>query len=259
MKKVLLAVAVVLFAATSASAMPIMLNPDGVLATTNGMTGIFDQLGIYLQTTSIDADGAFADVGDLAVQSLIASGPVDGAGLNSSWYLVGGWNDIQGYVAGAGQYVYTSGTMSLYVTEDPYNFGTSLGAGDDSGFSGIKVADLSLVNGLGFLTYNPAMNKYFGAVDMTWEFTSLDQNFWRDADGNPIVLDDLSIGERLFAFADVNTDRVQVIPGDNGTVIYSDHNGSVSIGVVPEPASMTLFGIGLVGAAAAGIRRKFQA
>lgn len=262
MKKVLLTLVSVLFVASTASAMPIALNPDAVagLSGTYGQTGVFDQLGIRIQTTSTESGGAFTDAGDMVVQSLIANGPVDNAGMDSDWFFVGSWSNLTGVTSGS-TFLYQTGTLELFVTETPYNFGSSMGVGDDTGFSGTKVAELSLVNGVGLLAPNPlSPGDYIGSVDLTWEFTELTTpGFWLDAEGNPLSLGDLSAGEKLFAIADANTDLVTLIPSNNGMTVLSDHNGSVMIGVVPEPATMVLFGTGLFGLAGAGLRKKFAA
>ncbi|HSA31934.1 MAG TPA: PEP-CTERM sorting domain-containing protein [Candidatus Omnitrophota bacterium] len=267
MKKVLVTLAIVLFAAGSANAMPMILDPGSIAGLgVTGQTGVFDQLGIYVQTTSTDyVSGSFGDVGDLAVQSLIGAGPVVTRGLNTPdaatpWYLVGGWSNLSGYQGALpGTFVYTSGTLDLYVNNTGYAFGPTVAAGDGSGFTGTKVATLSLLYGTGALVPESSPDGFGGTVDLTWEFTWLQNGFWLDANGNPIILANLSQGERLFAIADANTDRVAFGAGDGQVVsryIYSDHNGSVTIGVVPEPTSMVLFGTGLFGLAGAGLRKK---
>ncbi|HSV43789.1 MAG TPA: PEP-CTERM sorting domain-containing protein [Candidatus Bathyarchaeia archaeon] len=267
MKKVLLTLVSVLFVASSASAMPIMLNPDAIFgAGTYGTTGVFDQLGILSQTTSTDyGTGAFSDVGNVKVTSLIDIDASAWAGMNSSWFLAGGWTDVTGVLVAPGVYSYQSGTLNLYALSANPNFNTvQLGADDDTGFVGTnanRVATLSLVSGSGFLVPNPYQaGDFLGSTDITWEFTWAANGFWLDGNGDPISLADLNAGEKLMAFSDMNVDKVFFgIDGKGNTLIYSDHNGSVEIGVVPEPATMVLFGTGLFGLAGAGLRKKFAA
>lgn len=265
MKKVLMMLLGVIFVASSASAMPIALNPDAV-ATLSGLgygtTGVFDQLGIYSETTSTNnGDGTFSDYGDVKVTSLIDLPTGQWAGLNNDWFLAGVWYNISGNVtptSTGAAFEYTSGSLNLYALSENPDFNTvALGADDDTGFIGGGgentpgynwVANLTLVSGTGAI-YNASNT---GTTDIVWKFNAILDGFWLDENLNPLSLEDLNEGEKLMAFSDMNSARINYV--DNH--IYSDHNGSVTVGVVPEPATMALFGTGLLGLAGAGLRKK---
>lgn len=250
MKKLALMLALVAgmtFSASSAHA--IILDPS-FLGGGLGETSVFNQLSVYAETEStLTSPTTFIDKGSLVVNGLIASGPVDDQDLNSvgGWLLTAVWSDLSGSTttidSGTNlqvQNTYLAGHMDMYATlqsaPGTYDFG-ALGFSDDTGFTtGTKVASLSLKSGFGSLF--PNKTPITGSTDLFWDFTYMKAGFWKDNFGN-----DLKDEPLIVAFAD---SKVGDVSFPNPSVTLATHNGSVDV-TIPEPATMILFGSGLMG------------
>jgi len=273
MKKVMLTLACVLFAAgSSASAMPIALDAsaalgNGALTPTTaddyGVTGVFTEMQFEGDTVSTDnANGTFSDNGTLNVTDLLGltgskawlnTPEVDAAPLNlPNWFLVGSWTNLQGVTSmtnsTSSHYDYTPGTGNLILTAT------------DGISNSQQVATLTLNSGYSDLSGIDLVNGTAagGSFYLDWEFTSILSGFWLDENGNPLSLAQLqSDGSLVLAISHGDTFNVSItLNPDQTLTILSDHDGSMSVGVVPEPATMALFGTGLFGLAGAGLRRK---
>lgn len=277
MKKVLAIIAaVMLLGIGRAYAVPIMFDigaagiPNAPLGDGNTRTGVFDQLSVYVETTSTPTSPTtFSDVGDIKVNGLLAPITPDSELLGSWWEMTGRWENLTGNITGVTpipggtlvSYVYTGGSLNLYA-DGPYpgllpnsNFNGDGGSNDGSSddvvgtfTDGTLVASLNLIGGTGSLNYDSNGQPTTGSTLLRWQFSSMLPGFWLDANGND--LKPLSDIGWVLAFSDTNTHQIKV----RGVFIDSNHDGSVDIGIVPEPTSMLLLGIGMLGLAT--VRRK---
>ncbi len=257
---------------SSSYAMPIMLDVGvagitGTATDADTRTGVFDQLGLYIETTSTRLPlNQFTDIGDLRITDLLASTSIDTEGLNAwgtGWELTGRWDNVSGFVTGTPSggvetYTYQAGTINFYADQVPnYDFiSWQLGSSDDviaTFTDGTPVARAQLTSGTGHIWFDAGGNPTTGDTVTYWKFDQMLPNFWLDSLGNDLSPYVSSVpGFYIESEVDTNTHNIILALPE----IHSQHDGSASIDVVPEPATMLLLGSGLIGLAGFG-RRKF--
>jgi hypothetical protein len=260
------------------------LNGAGITGQGGNITDSFTQLELRIQTTSTGSliSPLVSDVGDVRVTALESGLSPNDRGLNSNWEMTGNWSNLYGAITSItnqqvllsdgtiingsiDKYAYSSGDLFVYADQvTNSNFGTSYGSGDDSGFTdGTQIAKFGLLGGSGYVVYNAPFDPanptsrtpISGHVELDFKATSLLPDFWFRADGTDLY--DISLMPGFSVLLDATANTSKITQTFSGTTVYvnSDHAGDATFDVVPEPTSMLLLGMGVLGLVPV-IRRK---
>lgn len=263
-----------------------LVDPDQVTETfdqlsvfANTTTTQFDTDGSGTLTTG----DRFSDQGHLNVTGLVPGGAGDSENLNNinGYQMTAEWTGLTGVssapVPGSIPGTVVSGitydsvgnaTFNFYVDDTNngrtnFDYGATIAETDDVDATfndGVLVLSVLIVGGTGTNTFDLAGNFISGSSVLIGEVTFALNDFWFFADGdldfNTLVGNLVEIAVKI----DQNTDNATNTPGPCGDgnvatpcnpgdvlfVVDSDHDGSINFTLVPEPASLLMFGLGFL-------------
>ncbi|GEM_PF-4563150 len=260
------------------------LNALGISGSDDGITGIYDQWGIYARSIiniDLGADGQFSSGDVFTINGLFKSGTLidftggaigDDEGLNSKYEITGVWNNLTGeitYISSAysfpgvtydwyfATFSYDPGTrFTVYVDDTPdfdssYDSNAATFTNLASASDGIPILDIETTGGSGSIILvdygrdGTIDTMQNGSLTLNGKIVKVYEENFMFIYGKDFY-DLWQAGKNIFATLDGNLDNFEKIGDPSANYWKSDTNGSVDF-TVPEPATIVLMGSALLG------------
>jgi hypothetical protein len=225
---------------------------------TDGITELMSEMNYYADTWSSVNYGQITDSGLgylTGLNDADNSSPSDTEGLNSFYNITFAWDNLQGQVDSVnGTEVsasYDSGTINFYLDLNGFS-----GADSSSYSDGILLFSVVITGG----GYTLDLATGNGDYSMEGYLTNIYEDFWYlDGETEDITESFEYTMNWTVAFSHGDNEGASITYTDPGGdpniyVVSATHDSSLAIGIVPEPATFTLFGLCLIGFA--GVARK---
>ena len=226
---------------------------DPSIATGDGITELIKEFNYLANTTSeISSTGGIIDAGSGYLTNFnVVSGAIpflqDKEGFGNTFAVTFDWDNLLGQVysntGGIIKANYSSGDINFYAKyRDSFSVLQTVNIATVSVTSGSYVLDVTGNAGSSYL--------------LNGVFTSVLDGFWFAEGGQD--LNDFTLNWVVaYTAGDTDFRNTTITNHDDGSItVVSPHDSSIEVGVVPEPATLALFGLGLLSLAGVARRKK---